>query len=89
MPRSKEQQLSYKEGDLLLAISAIKRGQIGSILRAAKTYNVPENTLRRRLAGVQSRRDYALNSRKLSKSEENVLTQHLIDLDLRGFRPKL
>jgi hypothetical protein len=81
--------MASNEGNLLLAASAIKRGQIQSIKRAAKVYGVSDNTLRRRIKGTQSRQDCTANSRKLTVGQEEVLTRHLIDLDLRGFGPKL
>ena len=56
---------------------------------AAATYDVPEPTLRKRRAGIPSRRDCEPNSKKLTKLEELVITQHVLDLDSRGFPPRL
>jgi hypothetical protein len=78
-----------KEGKILLAINAIDRAQIQSERLAAKAYDVPRSTLQRRRAGTLSRRDCEPNSRKLTKLEESVIIEHIIDLDLRGFSPKL
>ena len=36
-----------------------------------------------------SRRDILANSRKLTDSEESVITQYIINLDLRVFPPRL
>jgi hypothetical protein len=35
------------------------------------------------------RRDTVPNSRKLTQSEETVIVQHILDLDARGFPPRL
>ena len=58
--------MAYNEGQLLLAKSAIERGQIQSVKAAARIYGVPENTLRRRIAGTPARRDTTANSKKLT-----------------------
>jgi hypothetical protein len=81
MPPRNQDQSSYKEGQLLLAISAINRGQIKNVHQAAKIYNVPERTLRRR--------DCRANSTKLTNSGEEALIQHLLELYSRGFGPTL
>ena len=52
-------------------------------------YNVPENTLRSRLAGVTLRRDYQPKSKKLTEPEEEVIIRYILDLDLRGFPPTI
>lgn len=89
MQRSNRKQSIYTEGQILLAISAIKQGQIQSIRRAAQIYNVPRVTLARRLHGTQARRDCAANSRRLTLNEEEAIVKHILDLDSRGFSPKL
>jgi len=45
-------QITSNEGDIQLAISSIKSGQLKHNRRAADTYNVAESTLRGRRAGV-------------------------------------
>jgi hypothetical protein len=77
------------EGQLLLAKSAIIKGQIQTINQAAKVYNVSRKTLTRRLDGTQARSDCMANSKKLTKSEEEVIVRHILDLDSRGFSPML
>ena len=46
-----------------------------------------ERTIRRRRAGIPARRDCQPNSKKLTKLEEEVIVDHILDLDLRGFAP--
>jgi hypothetical protein len=85
-PRNITQLLS-NEADIQLAISSINARQIQSNRSAAAIYNVAEATLRRRRAGIPARRDCQPNSRKLTKLEQEVITRHIIDLDIRGFAP--
>ena len=82
-------QSTYKEGQLLLAKFAVDQGQIQAPKHAATVYAVPETTLRRRLTGISSRRDCIPNSKKLTLLEESVIIQHILDLDSRGFLPRL
>jgi hypothetical protein len=89
MPQSNQIQSNYKEGQILLAISAIERGQIQSVRHAAKTYDVPRVTLARRLDGIRARRDSTANLKKLTENEEEVIIRHILDLDSRGFSPRL
>ena len=53
------------------------------------SYNVPEATLRQRAHGVTSRRDSTPNLRKLTSYEELALIQYILDLNSRGFPPRL
>jgi hypothetical protein len=79
--------MASKESDIQLAILAINKQQIRSNRSAATIYNVDERTLRRRRAGVIARRDCQPNSKKLTQREEEVVIQHILDLDQRGFPP--
>jgi hypothetical protein len=49
---------------------------------AASIYNISQKTLSRRLAGSSSKRDCMPNSMNLSKTEEEVVVQHILDLDI-------
>ncbi|KAJ3453776.1 hypothetical protein MRS44_018408 [Fusarium solani] len=60
-----------------------------SLRRASSIYGVKEQRLRRRQNGIQSRRDTIPNSRKLSDLEEQIVVQFILDLDSRGFPPRL
>ena len=71
----------YNEADIYLAISAINQKQIQSVSRAVQTYNVPRTTLRDRRAGKPARRDCQPNSKKLTKLEEEVIVEYILDLD--------
>jgi len=52
-------------------------------------YNVPESTLRSRLAGVTSRRDYQPKLKKLTEPKEEVIIRYVLDLDSREFPPTI
>ena len=80
-------QLPLQEADIQLAILAIKENYIQTNRRAAAIYQVPESTLRDRRARKPARRDCQPNSKKLTKLEEQVIVDHILDLDLRGFSP--
>ena len=82
-------QPANKEGLIALAINAIDQGQIQSERTAIRTFNAVRTTLRRRRDGILSRDNCEANGRKLTKLEESVVTQHILDLDSRGFAPKL
>jgi hypothetical protein len=78
-----------KEARLQLALQAIKQDATLSQRRAAAIYNVSQSTLSTRRAGTTLRRDCTPNSMKLLKTEEEVIIQHILDLDARGFPPRL
>ena len=80
-------QIVSNEADVQLAISSIASKQIQSNKHAAALYNIAETTLRRRRAGRPARRDCQPNSKKLTKLEEEVIVNHILDLDLRRFSP--
>ena len=61
------------EARVILALEAIRKSTKLSIREAAKIYTVPATTIRRRRDGHTIRRDTALNSRKLTKSEEEAI----------------
>lgn len=64
-----------------LAIKAFKDGLFPSKKSVAKAYDVPENTFRRRLAGVpRSESDYG---NKLSRTEESTLSDWALDMSRR------
>lgn len=81
--------LPYNEADISLAILAMNQNQIQSVNHAAATFNIPESTLRSRRAGTTARRDCEPKSKKLTKLEEEVIVEHILDLDTRGFAPTL
>jgi hypothetical protein len=74
-----------KEARLQLALQAIKEDANLSKQRAAAIYNVTRKTLANRRARKQFRRDCAPNSANLRSTEEEVIVQHILNLNARGF----
>ena len=74
---------------LSLLLERFKNDPALTVSYAATTYSVPRTTLRRRRAGQDSQRDISANLRKLTDLEEKVLLDRILDLDLRGFQPRL
>ena len=89
MDQPRKRQLGYSERKISLAISAIQKNQLQSMRCAATVYNVLRTTLQDRRASKTSWRNCEPNSKKLTKPKESVIIQHILDLDLRGFAPKL
>jgi len=80
---------TLNEARVQLAKYALEQGQFQTNRTAAKVYNAPETTLRRRRAGIKAKRDCTTKSRLLTDWEEQVLVQYILDLDTRGFAPNL
>ncbi|KAF5269036.1 hypothetical protein FOXYS1_31 [Fusarium oxysporum] len=80
---------SSDEARILLALQALQNHRKLSLRRAANIYEVNLWKLRRRQAGIQSRRDTIQKSRKLTDLEEQIIVQFVLDLDSRGFPSRL
>jgi hypothetical protein len=78
-----------QEARIILAIEAIRTTKKITIRKAAEIYKVPRTTLTARMAGRTERSEYRQKAYKLTKLEEEVIIQHIIDLDSRGFAPRL
>ncbi|RKK85860.1 hypothetical protein BFJ68_g17220, partial [Fusarium oxysporum] len=77
------------EARILLALRALQNDPKLSLRRAAGIYQVRYWTLHRRQKGILSTRDSIPKSRKLSDLEEQIIVQFILDLDSRGFPPRL
>lgn len=77
-----------KERRVVLAINAVQSNPRFSIRRAAKFYNVPATTIRRRMAGKPSKADKTNGKPTLTTAEEDVIIQYVLDLDSRRFSPR-
>ncbi|KAJ3542310.1 hypothetical protein NM208_g4167 [Fusarium decemcellulare] len=80
---------SYSERQILLALQALQNNPKLSLRGTAKLYQVSYWALRRRYNGIQSRCDWIPKSRRLSDLEEQIIIQFILDLDSRGFPPRL
>jgi hypothetical protein len=77
------------EGRLLLALEAFNAGHFQSHRAAATAFGVQQRALSRRAGGMTSRANSTPNSLKLTRTEEQTIIQYILDLDSRGFAPRL
>jgi hypothetical protein len=78
-----------QEARIILAIEAIRTSKNLSRRKAAKLYRVPESSLRLRMNGHLSLLERRPANIKLSKLEEEVIVRNILDMDSRGFAPRL
>jgi hypothetical protein len=89
MPQQQNAQLSNREGRIQLALSAYNQRQFQSRRLAAEAFRVPLATLARRYNGIPHRLDTRNARHKLTATEEQTIVQYILDLDSRGFAPRL
>jgi len=77
------------ESQITLAVQAIKTDPILSIRRAASIFNVPRSTLTDRMSGKRAVQDIRSAKHRLTELEESVIVTYIIDLDSRGFAPRM
>ncbi|USP79293.1 putative transposase [Curvularia clavata] len=77
------------ECQIQLALQALKQDANLSERRAAALYNVSRTTLRQRRDGRDSQADRRPKTMNLTKLEEEVVVEHILDLGSRGFPPRL
>ena len=80
---------SSNESQIILAIQAIKKNPTLSYRQVATIYNISRATLQRRMNGKHARRDVRANNTRLTELEEKTLIRYILDLDARGFAPRL
>jgi hypothetical protein len=80
---------STQEARIILAIEAIRTSKNISRRAAAKIYNIPESTLRLRMNGHTSLRERRPANNKLTELEDEVIVRYILDMDARGFPPRL
>ena len=69
---------------ILLATSVLKKQDIHNIAEAARVFNVPRTTLKRRLNGHVFRAEARANGHKMTQNEANTLVRWILLLDQRG-----
>ena len=78
-----------KEQRVILATEAIQNNRNLSRRQAARIYEIPKVILRSRING-RILKDHSRHGRqKLTESEENAIVQYVLDLDERGFPPRI
>ena len=78
-----------QESQVILAVQTIRNDPAMTIRRAASIFQVGESTLRNRMNGKRARSDTPSNMSRLTLLEEKALIQYILDLDSRGFAPRL
>ena len=78
-----------KESKIILAIEAIRTSKKLSRRKAAKIYGVPFSTLNDRMNGRTSLRESRPAITNLTILEEEVIIRNILDMDSRGFAPRL
>jgi membrane-bound lytic murein transglycosylase MltF len=73
MPQLRNAQQIYTKGDITLAILDLTSKQIQSEKRATTIYSVSRTIVQDRRARRRPRRDYELNSKRLTKLEEEAI----------------
>jgi hypothetical protein len=89
MSQQQNAQVSNQEGRIELALSAYNNHQFRSLWRASQAFSVPYSTLTRRYNRIPFRPNTRPNSHKLTATEEQTIVQYILDLDSRGFAPRL
>jgi hypothetical protein len=79
---------SFPENRILLAINAIRSTPRLSVRRAAEIYNVPKSTIAARMKGRVAKPDSYHGRSNLTKIEEEVIVQYILERDSRGFSPR-
>ncbi|ESZ89864.1 hypothetical protein SBOR_9747 [Sclerotinia borealis F-4128] len=82
-------EIHSKEARIILAIKAIESNPKLTIRKTAQLYSVPRSTLDDRIRGKPNMAESRPKSYNLTELEEEVLIQYILDLDERGFVPKL
>jgi len=82
-------EIQTQEARIILAIDAIRSSKRLSIRAAARVYRVPRTTLTDRMAGRTSSFEVRANCTKMTEVEESVLIQYILELDARGFAPRI
>src|SRR5204863_8391145 len=89
MSQPQNASVTEQEGRIELALKAYKQGQFKRLRRAADAFNVPHSTLTDRFNGKLPRPTKRANGHKLTTTEEQTIVRYILDLDSRGFSPRL
>ncbi len=81
--------IQTQEARIILAIEAIRTSKKLSRRSAAKIYDVPESTLRDRMTSRTTLYERRPATHKLTELEEEVIVRNILDMDSRGFAPRM
>jgi len=77
------------KSQLQYVLQTFERDPQLSIRKVAQLYNIPRTTLSIRINGHSACEDIMANSQKLTVLEEEVVVREVLDLDSRGFPPRM
>lgn len=89
MSQQKNAQSSNRESRIQLALSAYTARQFRSLRRAAEGFNITHSTLTSRYNGIMHILKRRNGRQKLTATKEQTITRYILDLDSRGFAPRL
>jgi hypothetical protein len=89
MPQQQHHLGASKEAQVQTTLQAIRRNATLSQRRAAAIYSVSRATLGYRRARRPPQADRWPKSKNLTKLEEDVVVEHILELVARGFPPRL
>ena len=70
-----------------MAIADFNAGKFESGTQAARAYGVPPSTFHDRMGGKQPRRIAHQHEQRLTPTQEDFLTNWVLEQDLQGFAP--
>ncbi|THY13395.1 hypothetical protein D6D01_08363 [Aureobasidium pullulans] len=79
--------MDRRELTIQLALAEYNQGLFPSIRATSRAHNVPERTLRRRLAGTQDRRTAHAHEQRLLPTQEAFLVEWILEQEAQGFPP--
>jgi hypothetical protein len=82
-------EIQTKETRIILAIKAIRLSKTINTRTIAKLYRVPRTIFRNRITSRTPRDKIRSNCYKLTILEEEVISRNILELDSRGFAPRL
>jgi len=82
-------EIQTQEARIILVIDAIRLSKRLSIRSAARVYRIPRITFIDRMAGRTSFFEVRTNCTKMIEVEKSVLIQYILELDARGFVPRI
>jgi len=78
-----------QEARIHLVIGAIRQNQKLSRHAAASIYNVPYSALTDRIKSYTPLKERRPATHNLTELKEEIIIQHILELDTKGFRPRL
>jgi hypothetical protein len=81
--------LSYEEGRIKLTLQAYTLRQFKSLRRAAAAFSVQHQRLSNQLNEIKHQAQALPNCQKLSPTEAQTIVRYILNLDARGFTPRL